>query len=77
MSDVLFANGWVLRGDGEVLIYYGSSDTRTHVARSHIDRLLDYVIHTPEDGGRHHRCTQQHYDLIDRNLQLMKREEKI
>ena len=30
-------------------IYYASSDTRLHVAASTIDRLLDYVINTPQD----------------------------
>lgn len=49
VSNVLFANGWILTPDNEVLIYYASSDTRMHVAKSTIDRLLDYVLNTPGD----------------------------
>lgn len=50
VSNVLFSNGWVEREDGSVVIYYASSDTRMHVATTTIDRLVDYVMHTPADG---------------------------
>jgi 4-O-beta-D-mannosyl-D-glucose phosphorylase len=50
VSNVLFTNGWVAKEDGTVFIYYGSSDTRMHVATSTIERLVDYVVNTPEDG---------------------------
>jgi hypothetical protein len=40
------------RTERRVLIYYASSDTRLHVARTDVDRLLDYVLNTPEDGLR-------------------------
>ena len=43
VSNVVFANGWVARPNGDVFIYYGSSDTRTHVATTTVDKLLDYV----------------------------------
>lgn len=36
--------------DGRVLIYYASSDTRLHLAISTVKRLMDYCMHTPEDG---------------------------
>ncbi|WP_302849402.1 glycoside hydrolase family 130 protein [Sinomicrobium kalidii] len=49
VSNVLFSNGWVMEDDGRVFIYYASSDTRCHVATSHIDQLLDYVKNTPQD----------------------------
>ncbi|WP_343669969.1 glycosidase [Chitinophaga sp.] len=52
VSNVLFSNGWIADENGDVFIYYGSSDTRMHVATSTIDKLLDYVINTPEDGLR-------------------------
>jgi 4-O-beta-D-mannosyl-D-glucose phosphorylase len=68
VSNVVFANGWVAMDNGEVFIYYGSSDTRTHVATSTIDRLLDYVAHTPADGQRTSVCVQQRCELIRRNL---------
>jgi 4-O-beta-D-mannosyl-D-glucose phosphorylase len=50
VSNVVFSNGWIVEENGRVLIYYASSDTRMHVAESTVDRLLDYVINTPEDG---------------------------
>lgn len=71
VSNVVFSNGWVARQDGTLLIYYGSSDTRTHVATTTVDRLLDYVIHTPPDAQRSPICVAQRMDLIARNLKLM------
>jgi 4-O-beta-D-mannosyl-D-glucose phosphorylase len=71
VSNVLFSNGWVARENGDVLIYYGSSDTRTHVATSTIDKLLDYVLNTPEDGLRSSECVRQRTDLISNNLQII------
>jgi 4-O-beta-D-mannosyl-D-glucose phosphorylase len=68
VSNVVFANGWVARPNGDVFIYYGSSDTRTHVVTSTVDRLLDYVQNTPEDGMRSSVCVQQRCQLIERNL---------
>ncbi len=50
VSNVLFSNGWIADEDGTVYIYYASSDMKMHVATSTIDKLLDYVINTPEDG---------------------------
>jgi 4-O-beta-D-mannosyl-D-glucose phosphorylase len=73
VSNVLFCNGVVMRDDGEVFIYYGSSDTRTHVATTSVERLLDYVLNTPEDAQRSHACVQQRIELIDRNLKRLSR----
>jgi 4-O-beta-D-mannosyl-D-glucose phosphorylase len=70
VSNVLFANGWVARANGDVFIYYGSSDTRTHVATSTVEKLLDYVTNTPEDGMRSKICVEQRYRLIDKNKSL-------
>lgn len=72
VSNVVFANGWVTNEKGEVFIYYASSDTRTHVARSTVDKLLDYVINTPEDGRYSSVCVQQRMELINKNLGIMK-----
>ena len=71
VSGVVFSNGWVAREDGQVFIYYGSSDTRLHVATSTVDRLLDYALHTPEDPLRSYACVEQHYALIEKNLRIM------
>ncbi|MCX5671228.1 MAG: glycosidase, partial [Planctomycetota bacterium] len=47
VSNVVFSNGAVLRGDGRLFIYYASSDTRIHAATTTLDRMLDYVVNTP------------------------------
>ena len=72
VSNVVFSNGWVKRDNGEVLIYYGSSDTRMHVAVSTVERLLDYVLHTPEDRLRTGESVQQRNQLIKKNLEVLK-----
>ena len=50
VMNVVFSNGWIADEDGRVFIYYASSDTRMHVATSTIERLVDYCLHTPQDG---------------------------
>lgn len=50
VMNVAFANGWIADDDGRVFIYYASADTRLHVATTTINQLLDYCLHTPEDG---------------------------
>lgn len=71
VSNVAFSCGWVMRSSGEVLIYYGSSDTRMHVATSSVDRLLDYVLNTPEDGLRSAASVRTRNELIRHNLALL------
>ena len=73
MSNVTFSNGWVARSNGEVFIYYGSSDTRMHVATTTVDKLVDYCIHTPEDGFRSAESVRTRITLISRNLEWMKK----
>jgi len=68
VSNVVFANGWVARSNGDVFIYYGSSDTRTHVATSSVERLLDYVMNTPADALRSSLSVEQRCRMIERNL---------
>ena len=67
VSNVVFSNGVIAKADGRVFIYYASSDTRLHVATSTVDRLLDYVKNTPEDGLRSATSVQQRLALIRRN----------
>lgn len=74
VSNVLFSNGWVEREDGSVFIYYGSSDTRMHVAVSTKEKLVEYVMNTPEDAGRTHLCARQRYELVQRNMELLEKE---
>lgn len=73
VSNVTFSNGWVAKADGRVFIYYGSSDTRMHVAVSSIHKLVDYCINTPEDGLRSAASVQTRSSLIKKNLELMKK----
>lgn len=73
VSNVAFCNGAVMKATGEVLIYYASSDTRTHVATSSVERLLDYALHTPEDPLRSAACVKQRMELIGRNLKYLSR----
>jgi 4-O-beta-D-mannosyl-D-glucose phosphorylase len=73
VSNVVFSNGWVKKKNGDVLIYYASSDTRMHVATSTVDKLLDYVLNTPEDGYRSALSVKQINELISKNLKLMKK----
>ncbi len=72
VSNVVFSNGWVARGNGELFVYYGSSDTRMHVATTTVEKMLDYVMHTPEDGLRSAGCVAQRTDLISKNIKVMK-----
>jgi 4-O-beta-D-mannosyl-D-glucose phosphorylase len=71
VSNVVFSNGWIERNNGDVFIYYASSDTRLHVATSTVPKLLDYVMNTPADPLRSHACVQQRYELIERNLAVL------
>lgn len=71
VSNVVFSSGWVERA-GAVYIYYGSSDTRMHVATSTVAKLLDYVVNTPADPLRSFACVEQRRALISRNLAIVK-----
>jgi len=71
VSNVAFSNGWVARGN-DVFIYYGASDTRTYVATTTVDRLLDYVKNTPADPLRSALCVEQRVALIDKNRRAAK-----
>jgi len=73
VSNVVFSCGWVMKKSGDVFIYYASSDTRIHVATSTVDRLLDYVLHTPEDGLRSGASVRRRVELIDRNLNIIRK----
>jgi 4-O-beta-D-mannosyl-D-glucose phosphorylase len=72
VSNVTFSNGWIATTKGDVFIYYGASDTRLNVATSTVDRLLDYVLNTPEDPLRSFACVEQRYALIRKNLGVLK-----
>ncbi len=71
VSNVVFTNGAIAKDNGEVYIYYASSDTRMHVATTTIDKLIDYVFNTPEDPLRSVECVAQRCELIKKNLELL------
>lgn len=77
VSNVVFTNGAIARDNGEVYIYYASSDTRMHVATTSIDRLIDYVFHTPSDPLRSVECAAQRCGLIEKNLAFLRQQDEI
>ena len=74
VSNVVFTNGAIVRGNGDVYLYYAYSDTRLHVATSTIKRLVDYVFNTPTDPLRSVLCVEQRCGLIEKNLAFLKAE---
>jgi len=70
VSNVVFSNGWIKDADGSVYIYYASSDTRIHVAKSSVSQLIDYAKNTPEEALKSSTSVQQRLDLIRKNNQL-------
>lgn len=68
VSNVVFTNGAIARDNGEVYIYYASSDTRLHVATTTVEKLTDYIFNTPEDPLRSVECVAQRCDFIRKNL---------
>lgn len=74
VSNVVFTNGAITKENGEVMIYYASSDTRMHVAVTTVDKLIDYVFNTPKDPLRSVACVAQRCELIKRNLEYLKKE---
>jgi len=67
VSNVVFSCGWIRDDDDTVFIYYGASDTRVQVARTSIERLLDYARNTPPDPLRSPPAVEQRYQLIRKN----------
>jgi 4-O-beta-D-mannosyl-D-glucose phosphorylase len=73
VSNVTFCNGVVVKDNGDFFIYYASSDTRIHVVTSSVEKMVDYVQHTPEDGMRSAACVEQRKELIQKNLAYLGR----
>ncbi|UPK43764.1 glycoside hydrolase family 130 protein [Paenibacillus pabuli] len=74
VSNVIFCNGAVVNEQGEVFIYYASSDTRCHVATTTLDKLVDYTFNTPADPYRSLDCASQRGDLIEQNEKLLQKQ---
>jgi 4-O-beta-D-mannosyl-D-glucose phosphorylase len=73
VSSGLSAAGAVSKPTGEVFVYYASAESRIHVATTSVERLLDYVTHTPPDPQHSHASVAQRASLIERNLKLLAR----
>jgi 4-O-beta-D-mannosyl-D-glucose phosphorylase len=71
VSNVLFSNGWIADDNGEVFIYYASSDSRLHVATTTINTLLDYVMNTPSDGFTSAASVNTLNKIIDSNKAII------
>ena len=66
VSNVVFTNG-AIEKDGDIYIYYASSDTRLHVAKTTVDKMVDYCKNTPKDGYTTHTSVENICKLIDMN----------
>lgn len=67
VSNVLFCSGWIRDDDDSVYIYYGSSDTRIHVASTSVDRLIDFARNTPPDAYYSAATVKDRLKLISKN----------
>ena len=67
VSNVVFSNGWIADDNGDLFIYYASSDTRMHVATSTLDQLVDHCLHSPADELRSAASVNAINALIDSN----------
>jgi len=77
VPNVVFSNGWILDDDGTVFIYYGSADTRMHVATSTLSKLLDYAMNTPADGFRSITSVNTICSIIEANESIQKPESQV
>lgn len=66
VSNVVFTNGAIER-KGDIYIYYASSDTRLHVAKTTVKKMVDYCKNTPKDGYTTHTSVDNICRLIDMN----------
>lgn len=66
VSNVVFTNG-AIEKDGDIYIYYASSDTRLHVATTTVEKMVDYCKNTPKDGYTTHTSVDNICRLIDMN----------
>jgi 4-O-beta-D-mannosyl-D-glucose phosphorylase len=73
VMNVTFSSGWIALDNGDLFLYYGSSDTRCHVATTTVERLLDYCRNTPPDPLHSAACVSQRIALIERNLKILRR----
>lgn len=66
VSNVVFTNG-AIEKDGNIYIYYASSDTRLHLATTTVEKMIDYCKNTPADGYTTHASVDAICRLVDMN----------
>ena len=71
VSNVLFCNGWTINEKEEIFIYYASSDTRIHLAKTSVKQILSYLNNTFTDAGNTFECVKQRTNMIKNNLKIM------
>ncbi len=71
VNNVLFANGVIVDAKGTVYLYYGSSDTRLHVATSSISILLDYAFNSPQEVYHSRDAICERRKLIEKNASIV------
>lgn len=75
VSNVVFVNGMVTDEEGNLYIYYASSDTRMHVAATTVEKMLDHVLNGQKDGVISSECVKIRSELISKNLEYIKKNE--
>ena len=72
VSGCIFSNGAIVDPNGNMFIYYASSDTRLQVISTTVDKMVDYCMNTPTDGLTTHRSVENICNLIDANKDYYK-----
>jgi 4-O-beta-D-mannosyl-D-glucose phosphorylase len=67
---ILHSNGWVQYKD-KIFIYYTTADNRTQVMTIPMDRLLDYILNTPEVRRDSNPSLNTRIEMIKANLPFM------
>lgn len=70
VSGCVFSNGAIADKDGNLFVYYASSDTRLHVVSSTVEKMVDYCKNTPEDGLTTHTSVDAICSLIEANKNI-------
>ena len=74
-SPVFSEGHWAAGANGDVFIT--ACAMRTHVAKSMVDKLIDYVVNIPEDGLRSSIWIRQSCEVIRNNQRLEDRRLRI
>ncbi len=67
VSGCIFSNGAIKDENGNIFVYYASSDTRMQVVSTTVEKMIDYCKNTPEDGFNTHESVDKICTLIDNN----------